>query len=139
MGPVAALAALRDLTEDLSEDSTELLGLAAVRRLYKKSFLKVLGEPWDLSKERAMLGEILLSGRLLKIRRSFQEELWGLSLLNQMEEYLSLYTLPPGVVSDPFMELTMPMSKTDGCLSVGIQTEPIISTTNPAPLTSEKQ
>ena len=108
MGPVAALAALKDLTEDLSEDSTELLGLAAVRRLYKKSLLKAWGEPWDLSKERAMLGEILLSGRLLKIRRSFNEVLWGSQLLNQMEEYQSLYTLCPEVVSFPFMEPTMP-------------------------------
>ena len=119
MGPVAALAALKDLTEDLSEDSTELLGLAAVRRLYKKSLLKAWGEPWDLSKERAMIGEILLSGRLLKIRRSFTEELWGFQLLNQMEEYQSLYTLRPEVVQDPFMEPIMPIKNLDGCQLLG--------------------
>ena len=121
-GPVAAQKALQDLSDELSEDSCELLGLAAVRRLYKESLLKTWGEPWDLSKERAMLGEILLSGRLLKIRRSFQEELWGSQLLNQMEEYQSLYTLSPEVVSFPFMEPIMLTPTMDGFQSTGDQT-----------------
>ena len=118
-GPVAAAKALQDLSNDISEDSAEYLGLLNVRRLYKDSLLKVWPGEWDLSKEKAMIGQILLAGRLLKIRRSFKEPLWGFQLCSQMEEYSALYTLPTEVVSDPFMEPTTPAKKLDGCPLVG--------------------
>ena len=117
-GPVAAAKALRDL-DSLSEDElADEIGMLQVRRVFKDSLLKEWGE-WDLSKEKAMIGQILLAGRLLKIKRSFKEPLWGSQLCSLMEEFSALYTLPTEVVSDPFTEPTTSTKKPAGCPLVG--------------------
>lgn len=118
-GPVAAAKALQDLSNNISEDDAEYLGLLNVRRLYKDSLLKQWPGEWDLSKEKAMIGQILLAGRLLKIKRSFKEPLWGSQLCSLMEEFSALYTLPAEVVSDPFMEPITPAKTLAGCPLVG--------------------
>lgn len=117
IGPVKAS---RKLTPTDNVDVGDYVGVVPhlLRDLAFASLIKEWGKPWDRSKEAALWGQILLSGRLLKIKRSFKEPIWGSQLSSPIQEYLSLYTLPTEVVSDPFMELIPPERK-DGCPLVG--------------------
>lgn len=90
-----------------------------VHSLYKDTLIKDWGKEWDLAKERAMQGQILLSARLLKIRRSFKEKLWDFQSLSQMEAFLSSSTPLVVVEHELYMEPTTQENNKDGFLVAG--------------------
>lgn len=103
IGPVKAGKAIDHLEGSVLEDSC----FQAVYNLYRLSLEKEWGKPWTKDKEAALYGMILLSGRLLKIKRSFNEPLWDFPVFNPMEDCLSLSTPPMVVESDLFTEPTL--------------------------------
>ena len=123
MGPVKAEKALTQAGE-LAAGGAEDIEVAlfeAVRGLWYLSLVKEWGLPWTKEKEAAMQGMILMSGRLLKIKRSFSEKLWDFPLSNPMETFSALYTPLQPVDDSPFTELTIQEKNTDGCKSHGPQ------------------
>lgn len=100
MGPVKAAKACDGLP-NFHGDALEKKLYASVRILYQQSLVKEWDKPWTKGMEAALHGMILLSGRLLKIKRSEGEGLWDFPFSNPMEEFISLYTPLPEVDHDP--------------------------------------
>jgi 5'-3' exonuclease len=105
MGPVKASAAIDPLSND-SPIELEELCLIQARDLWKRAFLKQWGEPWDLAKERSLQSMLLMSGRLLKIKRTLTEPLWDFPSYEVIEKCCALYTPLAQVEIDPSTELT---------------------------------
>lgn len=107
MGPVKASRAIDSPSlAKLEGDELELKCMEAVRILWQTSLAKEWGPQWTKAEAQAMNGLILMSGRLLKIRRSFKEGLWDFPSLSQTEEYLSLFTQPAAADNALFTEHT---------------------------------
>lgn len=133
MGPVKASKAIDSpVLNDLTSDELERKCMEAVIILWQTSLAKEWGLPWTKDKGAAMLGMILMSGRLLKIRRSLNEPLWDFPSSDQIKDYLSLYTQLPAVVSDQFTAPIMPETSTDGSQFPGVQTDDISPQSSPA-------
>lgn len=120
---VGRVKAGRAVDPIISNNNLDSRCARVVHDIYYKSLIKEWDKKWSKEKEHALWGMILLSGRLLKIKRSFKEPLWGSQLSSLMEEYLSSYTLQMEEVIDPYTELTTQERKQDGSLSLGILTE----------------
>ena len=121
MGPVKAEKAIKhagELAAGCAEDIEQAL-FEAVRSLWYLSLVKEWGLPWTKEKEAAMQGMILMSGRLLKIKRSFSEPLWDFPLSSPMEAFSASYTPLQAVDNDLCMEPTTQEKSPDGCQSLG--------------------
>lgn len=104
MGPVKASRAIDGIPP--GHPDFESACFVAVADLFRKSLVKEWKEPWTKAKEAAMWGQILLAGRLLKIRRSHKEGIWDFPCSNPMEMFQSLYTPQTVEAIDPSMEPT---------------------------------
>jgi hypothetical protein len=107
----------------------------ALRQLYQTVLSKEWGLPWTQEKETALWGQILLTGRLIKIKRSFTEPLWGSQLLPLMEEYCASFIQDREEVIPLFTEPTIPEKREDGFPLAGLATDITVGAET-APVTS---